>query len=661
MKKILLFALAIGIGLSSMAQQAYKIKIDTKSQKKIEKQAFSVEPIKSTAITKSQTKAKLVIPAADRDANIVTIVPIGTAANAYGFSGSQNPIPVRPDLNTVAFIHRMGGDLDPGGYSGDMGYDVSMDGGQTWTTQAEFWVAIDNEGGTYFKDAGRYPSAGIANPEGGNGPYLNFYFPLLWDSNGGWCGYGVGVANLNDPTDATRNLITYDETTDLMISVPGGYGLSSQGFMVGVDDDYDVDGTTYNGALAVTTGVWNDDAMDYLYAIEGFDLDLSVSSGSADQKVAFSPDGQIGYICVLGNDGEAEQLSGYSNYYPIILKTTDGGATWSDPTFIQLDGPDGLGGIVYNHLTDQLIADLFEPPVPTREEISYTTAFEHDLAVDANGNLHIGVLIGPTGSDPQSIISASGYTAVVDIFTTDGGTTWFVEEMGRPNTFRGTFCDISSDNRVKITSTPSANKFFFSWLDTDIEDAEDNDRPNIWCRGFDPATYMKTSNGDGDGPTNVTLFSSGMWQSYYGTAGNFCFTNENGYNIPFIFQEMDPADPIAPVQFQYIQDFYFTDADFTIQGINNPVVPENNLSSVSQNFPNPFNNETYVTVSLNEGSNLSLEVYTLTGQKVVTKDYGYMANGSHTLTISGTDLTSGVYFYTVTAGENKVTRKMIVE
>ncbi|PLX10128.1 MAG: hypothetical protein C0598_11095, partial [Marinilabiliales bacterium] len=30
-------------------------------------------------------------------------------------------------------------------------------------------------------------------------------------------------------------------------------------------------------------------------------------------------------------------------------------------------------------------------------------------------------------------------------------------------------------------------------------------------------------------------------------------------------------------------------------------------------------------------------------------------------TINGADLTAGVYFYTVTAGENKVTRKMIVE
>ena len=654
--------MAIGIGLSSMAQQAYKFKIDTKEYQKIELTDFAVEPIKSSVITSATTKPVVSIPAADRDVNIVNIIPIGTAANAYGFSGTQCPFPVRTDINTIAFIHRMGGDLDPGGYSGDMGYDVSMDGGLTWTTQVEFWEAIDNGGGEYFIDAARYPNAGIATPEGGSGAYLNYYMPLLWDSNGGWGGYGVGVANFGDPSLNTRNTISYDEDTDLMISVPGGYDISSQGLAIGVDTDDDVDGSTYNGAIAVTKGVWDNGAQDYVYTLEAFDLDLSVSNGSADQKVAFSPDGETGYISIIGNDGEAEQVGGLSNYYPIIFKTTDGGASWSEPTFIQLDGPNGLEGIVNNHLTDELIAELFEAPVPAREEISYTVGFDHDLAVDANGNLHIGVLIAPTGSDPQSIVTAKGFTAVVDIFTTDGGTTWYVEEMGRPSTFRGTFGEISSDNRVKITVNEDANKFFFSYLDTDIEDAEDNDRPNIWCRGFEPATYMKTMNSQGeDAATNVTLFSSGMWQAYYGMAARKCFTNANGYNIPYVYQEMDAADPIAAVQYQYITDFYFTDADFTVQAINDPVENISALNSVSQNYPNPFNNQSNVMVSLSEASNLSIEVYTLTGQVVSARDYGYMTTGSHTLTINGADLTAGVYFYTVTAGENKITRKMIVE
>jgi hypothetical protein len=82
---------------------------------------------------------------------------------------------------------------------------------------------------------------------------------------------------------------------------------------------------------------------------------------------------------------------------------------------------------------------------------------------------------------------------------------------------------------------------------------------------------------------------------------------------------------------------------------------------ISQNFPNPFNGVTYVEVTLNKASNVSLEVYTLTGQKVIASDYGNKTTGTHTLKIDGSQLTTGVYFYIVTAGENKITHKMMVE
>ena len=82
---------------------------------------------------------------------------------------------------------------------------------------------------------------------------------------------------------------------------------------------------------------------------------------------------------------------------------------------------------------------------------------------------------------------------------------------------------------------------------------------------------------------------------------------------------------------------------------------------ISQNYPNPFNGKTYIEVTLNKASDVSMEVYTLTGQKVAMNDYGFKAAGSHNMAIDGSQLTTGIYFYTVTAGESKVTRKMMVD
>ena len=92
-------------------------------------------------------------------------------------------------------------------------------------------------------------------------------------------------------------------------------------------------------------------------------------------------------------------------------------------------------------------------------------------------------------------------------------------------------------------------------------------------------------------------------------------------------------------------------------------VNENTASSleISQNYPNPFNGQTFVQVTLNESSPVSMEVYTVTGQKVAMNDYGYKTAGTHTISIDGSQLTTGIYFYTVTAGENQVTRKMMVD
>lgn len=665
MKKTLLLLLAVCFGGLVISQQTYQFKIDTRAETAIENPNIGIEPVKSPVLPKSNINKKIITPSVDRDVNIVTIVPLGTVANAYGWGyggGQESLIPVNQDMNTIAVIHRMGGEDDPGGYSGDLCYDVSFDGGMTWETQIEFYIASENEGGEYFLDAARYPNAGIFDPTGNyTDPaeaYLTYFAPVLYPINDIWGAYTSGVASFGDTSVHTKNLYT---ELDYAVSVPSAYFLSSQGLSISVDSDYDLVSSTYNDLIVVSQGYWDDGEQDFVYTFGDLDAPMDVSEYPLDEKVAFSPDGMTGYISVLGNDGAAEQMGGFSNVYPIYWKTTDGGENWTGPNYIQLDGPAGIGGIVYHHLTDQLIEELFEPPVPVREDISYTTAFDHDIAVDANGNLHIGVIIGPTGSDPQSITTASGYLAAIDLFTTDGGTTWYAEEMGRPATFRGNFGDISEDNRIRITTDWLGKKIFVSWLDTDIEDAEDNDRPNIWCRGFIPATYMKTVDAEGnDAATNVTLFSEGMWQSYFGNASKYCFTNDNGYNIPFVYEDMDPADDAAPLRLKYIQNFYFTDADFTVQGLEDNYVTQQ-FTEVSQNFPNPFNNETFVSLSLGNDSYVTMNVYSITGQVVLSKDYGLMVHGSHTLSINGAMLTSGVYFYSITAGETTFTRKMIVE
>jgi hypothetical protein len=85
------------------------------------------------------------------------------------------------------------------------------------------------------------------------------------------------------------------------------------------------------------------------------------------------------------------------------------------------------------------------------------------------------------------------------------------------------------------------------------------------------------------------------------------------------------------------------------------------LLEVSQNYPNPFSKVTYLKVNLRYSGPLSVEVWDITGQQVKVVDKGYVTTGSHLFTLDREGLSSGIYFYTVRAGNQLHTGKMTVK
>jgi len=83
--------------------------------------------------------------------------------------------------------------------------------------------------------------------------------------------------------------------------------------------------------------------------------------------------------------------------------------------------------------------------------------------------------------------------------------------------------------------------------------------------------------------------------------------------------------------------------------------------NISQNYPNPFSGTSTVYVLLDEPVTLSLEIHNLMGQLVYSIPERSYNSGKAEFQIDGSELTSGVYFYSVKAGEASVTKKMIIE
>ncbi len=81
---------------------------------------------------------------------------------------------------------------------------------------------------------------------------------------------------------------------------------------------------------------------------------------------------------------------------------------------------------------------------------------------------------------------------------------------------------------------------------------------------------------------------------------------------------------------------------------------------LDQNYPNPFNPSTQITYSVPKKSFVSLKVFNSLGELVRTIVSGEQNAGTYQATIDGSNLSSGIYFYRLEAGDQVLSKKMVL-
>ena len=158
----------------------------------------------------------------------------------------------------------------------------------------------------------------------------------------------------------------------------------------------------------------------------------------------------------------------------------------------------------------------------------------------------------------------------------------------------------------------------------------------------------------------VTGFNAGVPDIFFDAIGNLFGSVGGGTgvnNLISINKTTGAGTLIGSIGFVSVSGLALTGTPVSVDG-NNTTLPL--VYDLSQNYPNPFNPTTSIKFQIPAKSYVTLKVYGVLGNEVKTLLNEEKEAGSYNVKLNAEDLSSGVYFYRLEAGDFVQTRKMIL-
>jgi len=104
--------------------------------------------------------------------------------------------------------------------------------------------------------------------------------------------------------------------------------------------------------------------------------------------------------------------------------------------------------------------------------------------------------------------------------------------------------------------------------------------------------------------------------------------------------------------------YYIVGTPTPVDSVIVPLIPE--VFLLSQSYPNPFNAQATIKFALPEASHVNIKIYDLLGRNIETLVDDEMPAGYHQATWNANDVSTGIYFYRIQAGDYSETKKMVL-
>lgn len=159
---------------------------------------------------------------------------------------------------------------------------------------------------------------------------------------------------------------------------------------------------------------------------------------------------------------------------------------------------------------------------------------------------------------------------------------------------------------------------------------------------------------------NLMLRSKG----FYGPANGLDYFKSNTYSENFGVVRYGSMGPgiytNSLLKGCIINGVTLGDTSFSVIGINqiSSLIP--GWFKLFQNYPNPFNPTTQISFDIPKASFVEIIIYDERGQEIEKLVYDELSAGSYNADWNASAYPSGVYFYKITAGEFRETKKMVL-
>lgn len=312
-----------------------------------------------------------------------------------------------------------------------------------------------------------------------------------------------------------------------------------------------------------------------------------------------------------------------------VYKSTDGGSTWNK-VWDALTGMNCVyvdqNGYVYvglNYTSTQ--GGIFRS---TDGGTNWQQIFNQTENIYAITKLNSGRIL------------AAGYGKV--FYSDNGGVSW--------NTTTSSF----------VSFTPSAfavngqNEIFLATLGYGIYKSTDNGLTwvNKTGAGWDYSSLIINTDGS----------------IYAGTRGNWVYRSlNNGDNWELVKSGMGEDKYILSL-LTNSTGYLFAGMDYygLYKSVNKVVTDIDDVNenptdySLKQNYPNPFNPSTRIQYSISNTQFVTIKIFDILGNEVADLINEFKSAGNYEIEFNGLNLSSGMYFYTLSAGNFIQTKKMIL-